>query len=230
MEKKIRRLSVLNSFFMLIIVVLVSTALTAKHEKKQDILRARGLIIEDSLGRERILIGAPTPFAKNRVRTNTKRAMEAWEKYFAKGYREFYKDYNHQANGIIILDENGFDKVAIGDPTPDPNIGKRIGPASGIDFYDQLGFERGGLGLLNVNGVNRVVLGLDSKYGNEGMYMMLDDNGTTSLGIRNGKNEIFMGQVPASYLDDKWQGIFHGLMIKDSSGVKFKMNTEDKKE
>ena len=34
-----------------------------------DVLRTRGLIIEDEAGRERILIGAPIPEAANRVRT-----------------------------------------------------------------------------------------------------------------------------------------------------------------
>jgi len=33
------------------------------------VLRVRGLVVEDSLGRERILIGAPIPHAANRVRT-----------------------------------------------------------------------------------------------------------------------------------------------------------------
>ncbi len=42
------------------------------------VLRARGLIIEDDAGRERILIGAPIPEAGNRVRADTTRLRELW--------------------------------------------------------------------------------------------------------------------------------------------------------
>ena len=45
---------------------------------EEDVLRARGLIIEDAAGRERILLGAPIPEAINRVRTDTARLRELW--------------------------------------------------------------------------------------------------------------------------------------------------------
>lgn len=58
-------------------VVLTSAALIAllgafrAHRSDDQILRARGLVIVDAAGRERILIGAPIPAAANRVRTDT---------------------------------------------------------------------------------------------------------------------------------------------------------------
>lgn len=36
-----------------------------------DLIRSKGIIIEDENGRDRILIGAPVPYSKNRVRTDT---------------------------------------------------------------------------------------------------------------------------------------------------------------
>ena len=109
------------------------------------ILRARGLIIEDDAGRERILIGAPIPEAANRVRTDESRVREVWLPRFSEEYMDWYQDYNHSTNGILILSEDGFDRIALGDPKPDPNIGKRIGPSTGMVINDAEGFERMGL-------------------------------------------------------------------------------------
>ncbi len=227
LENRVKRLSLVNTLLSFIISALILYGFNSGSSGSEDMIRTRGIVIEDSLGRERILIGAPIPFATNRIRTDTVRAMEQWQKYFGKKYPEYYRSYYHQANGILILDEKGFDKVAIGDPTPDPNIGKRIGPANGINIYDDRGFERGGFGLLNVNGVDRVVLGIDSDKGTEGMYMMLTDDGVNGMGIRNGKNEIFLGESPANYLEKSWQGIYHGIMVKDSAGVRFDSRKAD---
>ena len=57
------------------------------------VLRARGLIIEDEAGRERILIGAPVPEAANRVRTDEARVQEVWASRYtdADGYMGYYQ-------------------------------------------------------------------------------------------------------------------------------------------
>ena len=66
------------------------------------------------------------------------------------------------ATGLIVLGENGAERVAVGYPTPAPQIGgqvaQRITSASGIIIDDLDGNYRGGFGFLD-NG--RVVLGLD---------------------------------------------------------------------
>lgn len=62
--------------------------------------------------------------------------------------------------------------MAIGDSVPDPNIGKRIGPSTGIVINDQEGFERSGYSLLSVGVEYRVVLGLDTKRGTEGLAFL----------------------------------------------------------
>ena len=52
--------------------------------KDNDIIRAKGIVIIDEMGRERIHIGALIPDAKNRVRTNMEKVKEVWGKRFPK--------------------------------------------------------------------------------------------------------------------------------------------------
>lgn len=163
-------------------------------EKNKDIIRTKGIIIEDGNGKERILIGAPIPLAKNRIRTDTSRAAEMYGNNWAT-FRKYYSNYSHNTNGIIILDEKGFDRVAIGSPTPDPNIGKRIGAQTGIIVNDEKGYERSGYGIVKLkNGKNRMVLGLDSEKGTEGMALYIDENDQPIIDFfRNGKYELHFG-------------------------------------
>ena len=127
-----------------------------------DVLRARGLIIEDEAGRERILLGTPVPEAVNRVRTDEARVQEVWAPRWPDDpYMDYYQDYSHETNGLLILSEDGFDRLVLGDPVPDPNIGRRIAPSTGMVINDAEGFERMGYGLKLVNGRYRVGLGLE---------------------------------------------------------------------
>ncbi|MYG19561.1 MAG: hypothetical protein F4208_08355 [Gemmatimonadales bacterium] len=80
-----------------------------------DVIRAQGLIIEDAAGRERILIGAPIPEASDRVRTDEARVREVWGPGFPEAYMDFYRDYNHETNGMLILNDRG----VIGGSLPD---------------------------------------------------------------------------------------------------------------
>ncbi|OLE70998.1 MAG: hypothetical protein AUG74_06890 [Bacteroidetes bacterium 13_1_20CM_4_60_6] len=180
---------------------LVVLTLAAFRQSSPAIIRARGIIIEDQVGRERILIGAPIPFAKNRVRTDTARVAQLWAGRFPDRaqYMGYYKGYRHSMDGLLVLDENGIDRVALGDSVPDPNIGKRIGPSTGVVINDQEGFERSGYGLLNVNGQYRVVLGLDSKRGTEGLALALRDDGAVGLSVYGSNRSVaFLGNAPAN--------------------------------
>jgi len=220
LEKQVKALAGLS----MILLVAVVLALVANPSKVDDkgILRVKGIIVEDSAGHERILIGAPVPAASNRVRTDISRVKAIWGPHFPKKYMEWYKGYNHSANGIIILDDNGFDRIAIGNPTPDPNIGKRIGPATGIEINDEQGFERTGYGVLNVDGFNRIVLGLDGKNGTEAATLSVDDaDGSAGLSVNKGKNLIYIGQVDASGLKPEGGKNFSGMILKDSVNVRF---------
>ncbi len=121
-----------------------SAATSRNHSRGVSVVQATetttlgGLVIEDEAGRERILIGAPIPEAANRVRTDEARVREIWAPRFPdeEAYMGFYEDYSHETNGILILSEDGFDRLAFGDPVPDPNIGRRIGPSTGLLIND----------------------------------------------------------------------------------------------
>jgi hypothetical protein len=114
-------------------------------------LRAKSLIIEDAEGRARIVMGAPIPSNSGRKRTD-------------------------DAVGIIVLNEQGYDRVSIGAPTPNPQsegkVVPRIADAAGIEIHDQEGNERGGFGYLD-NG--SVTFGMDYKGGGEGVNLFVDD-------------------------------------------------------
>ena len=192
----------------------------------EGVLRVRGLIIEDEAGRERILIGAPIPEAANRVRTDEARVREVWASRYEDGeaYMGYYQDYRHEANGILILSEDGFDRVVLGDPVPDPNIGRRIAPSTGLVINDMQGFERTGYGVLVVDGTYRVVLGLDSNRGREGLVLMLEDDGRVGVTVGHGDDMIFLGDLPAGL---GWWGLtelVRGLVIAKDGEIVHQLN------
>ena len=155
LTRTIRWLQVYAALMTVALVVLFVRSETASD----GILTARGLIIKDESGRERILIGAPVPEAANRVRTDEARVREVWAPGFPDpdAYMGYYQDYSHETTGMLILSEDGFDRLVVGDPVPDPNIGRRIGPLLGMVINDARGFERTGYGAVAVDGRYNVV-------------------------------------------------------------------------
>lgn len=198
-------------------------------ESQSKIIRTRGIIIVDEQGRERILLGAPIPAAKNRVRTDLARVKELWGKRFSPKYMEWYRDYNHNVNGMLVLDGNGIDRLVVGDQVTDPNIGKRIGTQTGLIFNDEEGFERGGFGLIKANDKFRVVLGMDSKQGKEGLSLSLFDEGPVGMGIRNDKDSTYLGFLPPKTWDNQTADPFFGVLMKQNQEVKHQINTLQKK-
>jgi hypothetical protein len=186
-----------------------------------EVLRVRGIVVVDDEGRERILIGAPVPAVRHRVRTDLERVRDVWARRYPdpEQYMTHYRGYRHDTYGLVILDEGGFDRIAIGDPVPDPNIGRRIGPSTGIVINDEQGFERSGYGLLDVDGRKRVVLGFDSNRGTEGLVLVLDDDGRVGIALRDEERAIHMGLVPAG--DPRIPGgeRFSGLMFQEGPVV-----------
>lgn len=116
-------------------VVVTSKRVDAKPDLQ--VLRARGLVIEDDRGRARVILGAPFPIVNDRRR----------------------KDQPTEA--MVFLDEDGRDRLILGE-APDPNVNgnivKRIAASFGVVIHDAKGNERGGFVWL-ANG--RVSLALD---------------------------------------------------------------------
>lgn len=190
------------------------------------VVRARGLIIEDEVGRERILIGAPVPEAANRVRTDEVRVRDVWAPRFPDpdAYMGYYQDYSHDTNGMLILSEDGFDRLAVGDPTPDPNIGRRIAPSTGMVINDTEGFERMGYGVLAVNGGYNVGLGLDTDRIVEGLSLVLHDDGPHGILVGTPADGIFLGTAPAGHA---WTGLeeeFQGLLARRDGEIVHQLN------
>ena len=225
LERKVHRLSVYATLVSVGFGILGLSAFASQQGR--GIVRTRGIIVEDDKGRERILIGAPIPPARNRVRTDLARVQKEWAPRFPDSarYMGYYRNYRHTMHGMLVLDENGHDRVAIGDSTPDPNIGRRIGPGTGIQLNNAQGFERGGYSMLNVNGVERVVLGLDSRQGREGIALALDDAGRVQVMVRDGEKMMLLGTL--SPTDQAREGARpeFGIVVRDGNELKHRVVT-----
>nr|MCU0373803.1 hypothetical protein [Chitinophagaceae bacterium] len=145
MEKEIQLLRRQLKQLRLLVCLMLCAGITAflisftDPVQKFGIIRAKGIVLEDSTGRDRILIGAPIPFSKNRVRTDTALVRQYWAKNYeenANQYLQWYKDYNHGAEGMVVMNEQGFDRVLVGDKLADPNTGKRMFVPAGILWND----------------------------------------------------------------------------------------------
>ena len=225
METRIRQLERQVRWLIGLLVVALAVAGLAlvrglSGRGNDDILRARGLIIVDAAGRERILIGAPVPAAASRVRTDPEKARKAWAARYPRF--DWYAGLNHATNGIIILNEGGFDQIAIGDPTPDPNIGRRIGPATGIQINDRQGNERTGWGVFPT--LNRVVLGLDTERGSEGVYLLVHESGYSGVGAQGKDADVFLGYAAPGSTFATSSRPWSGLLVRRGESVKHSLD------
>ena len=225
LDQQKKRLNKVIVFASLIVLGISSQFLLSFRETDDNkILRAKGIVIVDEQGRERILIGAPLPQAGNRVRTDTARVRALWSKRFgnADQYMKWYQDYNHKANGILVLDEQGFDKVCLGDGVPDANIGQRVGKQTGLIFCDNEGFERGGIGVINVGDKqNRVVMALDGENGTDATGISVMEDGETGFFAGGKGYRMFLGSSPAdSYSAEP----LFGMVINHNKKSLYKLN------
>lgn len=220
-EKRYKKLKLIFSVFIIICFVgLFSLGFTKIN--KFDIIRAKGIIIEDEKGKDRILIGAPIPFSKERVRTDTSLVRKFWaSKIFPKNpnkFMEFYKNYYHSTNGMVIMNENGFDRVLLGDKLADANTGKRNFEAAGISWNDKFGFELGGAGVNTTeDGKSRGVIGLDDSNG-EALHLVVLEDGTKALiiGGENGRLMIGMSNENGEWFQNSEK--FVGIKYFDNNG------------
>lgn len=203
-------------------------------EPSAGIIRARGIIIEDSSGRDRILIGSPIPYSKDRVRNDTSLVRKYWAKKFgnANQYMEWYKNYYNGAEGMVVMNEDGFDRVLLGDKLADPNIGKRMFQSAGILWNDKEGWELGGAGVNTTkDGKARSVMGVDDKEG-EAVHIVALEDGTKGLMIAGENGSLLVGM---SKKDGQWfqnKQAFTGIKYFNKKGQLIweqAMNVEAKK-
>lgn len=205
---------------------------------KFNLIRAKGIIIEDENGKDRILIGAPVPYSKDRVRTDTNLVR----KYFAgdiypkdpNQYMEWYKKYRHSAFGMVVMNEKGIDVMQAGDQLSDPNVGRRIFLPTGILLNNQKGLEVGGFGTHTFDdGRSGVALGLDDPgNGREAFHALVLSDGTRALILQdaNGKLVLGFGNSGTNIFRNKDSLNFVGIKYfdkKDNLLWEQKMNTAE---
>jgi hypothetical protein len=159
-ETRVKRLERLERFVritkalaLLTFVALVGMFIVEKYvfasTSNEQILHVRGIVIEDSNGVPRLLLGAP-------VSNQGRKRQDA-------------------VTGLVLLSENGTDRLTIGTADYDQVNGTlqhRVASGIGVLLNDSNGNERGGFGFLD-NG--RVTLGLDRAHGEEGAFLTVDD-------------------------------------------------------
>lgn len=193
-----------------------------QRNQDHDIIRARGIVIVDSAGRDRILIGAPLPPSRYRVRTDTAQVRRHWAGSYPDpaAFMQWYAGYQHDASGIVVLNEQGFDKVLIGDGLPDPNTGKRMVDHSGMLWNDDLGYERGGIGVgrLKEGGLYRNVVGLDDATTGEALHMVVMEDGTRALRFAGNEGTLLVGMGGKKSLLFPGKESFSGMRYQNPEG------------
>lgn len=219
LRKQIKHLRVMVTITTVCLVFLAASSFRGNPDKF-DIIRAKGIVIEDSAGRDRILLGAPIPSSGYRVRTDTARVRQHWAGEFpsADEYMGYYKKYKHSAIGMIIMNENGFDRVLIGDQLADPNIGNRAFQMSGLVWNDKDGWERGGLGVNTLkDGRSRSIIGVDNNNGEAAHIHALED-GTSGISIGGEHGRLMLGYSPKDGMFFRNKADFTGIKLLDPQG------------
>lgn len=191
-----------------------------------NLIRAKGIIIEDQNGKDRILIGAPVPHSVDRVRTDTNLVR----KYFASDiypqdpdkYMQWYKKYRNSAFGIVLLNDKGIDVMQLGDQLSDPNVGRRIFSPTGILLNNQKGMEVAGFGTHTFeDGRSGVALGLDDPAnGREAFHASVLSDGTRALILQDEKGKIVLGfgKPNSDLFKNKGSFRFVGIKYFDKKG------------
>lgn len=146
-----RQLRIYQISCIILILIVGAVVCMSAIRSNDDILRVKGLIIEDGQGRARIIMGAPAPKVPGRIRTD-------------------------DLTGIVYIDENGADRLTFGkepDPMTPDGIKPRYVGGAGILIHDKEGVERGGFGVLNDD---RALLTLDWPKTGEALALSADNH------------------------------------------------------
>ncbi|MBK7636483.1 MAG: hypothetical protein IPJ13_21060 [Saprospiraceae bacterium] len=208
------------SFGILLFTSIGLISLSFAEIKRFDVIRVKGIVIEDHQGRDRILLGAPIPYSKDRVRTDTVKVRKYWASQFDNPdqYMDWYKKYKNSSNGIVFMNEEGFDEVLVGEKLADANVGVRMFEMSGILFNNKKGWERAGAVVNTLdNGKTRQGFGVDDDSG-EAMHMMTLEDGSKALILsdENGSIRIGMSKKPGELFQNKES--FTGIKYFNTKG------------
>lgn len=182
LEARVRRLT--TALVALVVLAVGALTLGANRIATGDVLRARALILVDEEGRERIALGAPIPELEGR-RYDQRAVVHFVQQEDGKWRAVPYDGPRRGTTGLVLLDEHGVDRMALGSPVPDPVDGasgqvvRRMVDTTGLVLFDADGNERSGYSL-HANGT--IALGLDW-VGSEAVSLFADET-TGEAGIR----------------------------------------------
>ena len=225
MEKEIQNLKqqlrwVKGSLYLVLTVFgLVLFSSSAPSEK--DVLRVKGLVILDDNGRERMLIGYPIPDSKQRFRDNPEKVIQEWsaERGGAEFAERYKNEFYNKAEGIVFLNEEGYDRMALGTKIPDPSAGVRQFESAGFAIFDEKGHEYAGLGLSKTKeGKYRTVLGMDDPEVGESMHMFILEDGSRGLQIAHPNGRLLLGSGPKDGWVFNSKEDFVGIKAEDKEG------------
>ncbi len=168
------------ALFGILAALVLIIALVGALRNPPDVLRARGLVITDTAGKTRIVLGAPMLDATADARLA-------------------------QTVGLVVLDSSGRLNVAVGANAPavssDGTVVKRIAAEAGLTIYDpRNGGERGGIGAFEDG---RAIICLDYETGKEAACMSVAPNDAHAAVMLNGTpNEKVYDRVGMFLGDD----------------------------
>jgi hypothetical protein len=154
LEQRSRRFMATSVILGIALGAVLVSGFTAAPRQGDGVIHAKGLVIEDSQGRPRVLLGAPFPEVSARLRTDAR------------------------GTSMIFLDERGHDRLTVGEALPAQLQGKiakvdqRIGASFGMIIHDLEGNERGGFSFLSSG---RATIALDYP-GRDAIGLSVDDH------------------------------------------------------
>ncbi len=142
-----------------------------------------------------------------------------------------------RTRGLIIVDEQGRERIIMGAPVPDPpHIGKRIHPAHGMIILDDKGYERFGVGIMDNTG--QMAMGFDAphdpanpKKNSERLHFIADGKGGAMIRFLNRQTGvpgwIRLGDDDKLYLEFIDVQPDKNKVIKRSIGMDGEKTTEE---
>ena len=94
---------------------------------------------------------------------------------------------------------------------------------------DGRGNERSGYGLFKAGNRYRVVLGLDSAQGREGLTLGLSDEGGVGMTVCDARGALWTGIAPPGDPTTGLPGAFRGFLTRGADGVHVMAGTTDGK-
>lgn len=151
LENELKSTKYLVIFLILMFIVLAFQYITVqqKNQLSVELIRTKGLILQDENGRDVMLMGYPVPYSGQRKRTD-------------------------ELEGILMMDVQGNDRLFMGKEGTflvDGELFNRIDEGWGLLVNDQNGNERGGFGILD--SLNAVVMGMNYPAG-EGIMLVTE--------------------------------------------------------